>query len=393
MKMIGPEKLTRPEISTKIMEHAHRGNPDFDFSNLNWCYPNGAVPAALALDFLKRNSPNGLTIHCGNSDWAHRICNPIDVSKRKEEPWENTIWRFSTMEDVAKIASNYTATISLRMECEEGVCDTLDWCFSEVMDNVSQHGKIDNGLIMMQVHKQRVAVAVADAGVGIVGSWVSLSEYKLPTVIHGGQKRLDSASIIAHAVKKGSTSNSIDNMGNGLFGLSSAVAANGGELWIRSAHGTWSFTEEGERLDNHGFSHLILSEPPHLGTVIDFQIDCSHRVRIDEIFGKNHSSSFLEKFEPDDSPTVQEVLSSEILASDYRGLLSTREGGKHFSNLVKNLINQGSPVVIIDFSGISIITASFADEVFGKNAKLNLKFKNESPGIKSIISFVTMMRS
>ena len=53
------------------------------------------------------------------------------------------------------------------------------------------------------------------------------------------------------------------------------------------------------------------------------------------------------------------------LAENSSGF-GTRQAGERVRNLIINLYRQSNKVIIIDFSGIELISSSYADELIGK---------------------------
>lgn len=64
-------------------------------------------------------------------------------------------------------------------------------------------------------------------------------------------------------------------------------------------------------------------------------------------------------FESDESITI-------FAMAEHAGRdLGSRQGGIRVRGMIENLM-AGSDVIVIDFSGIGVVSSSFADEVFGR---------------------------
>ena len=78
--------------------------------------------------------------------------------------------------------------------------------------------------------------------------------------------------------------------------------------------------------------------------------------------GKPHAPAFdyiEHEYEVDDGQFVFRV------AEKAQGMLGSREGGRKVRRTIENLLQDGGRIDV-DFSGVSVISSSFADEVFGR---------------------------
>jgi hypothetical protein len=82
-----------------------------------------------------------------------------------------------------------------------------------------------------------------------------------------------------------------------------------------------------------------------------------------------------------------------------KGLLITRQAAKQYRNHIVNLLER-APFVIVDLSGIELITPSYADECFGilgqmygkEGFRQRIKFRGASKDVKHLISVVLANR-
>ena len=210
-----------------------------------------------------------------------------------------------TSSDAQKLTNMYMEALTDQVQCEEGVIDSITWCLYEVMDNVFAHSHAGSGYVMMQLHKteRRCVIAVADTGIGIQRS-LSVEMRAGPIEV----LRNPSASI-EFALEQGATSKGGAHQGNGLYGLRRAVEINGGALNVTSGGGRWTF-REGEVQRKTDRYRELPDKNNHQFTLVDWQLDCSRKVRIDEALGGSPINDFLEAIEDDEG--VHRVSVSEI---------------------------------------------------------------------------------
>ena len=237
-----------------------------------------------------------------------------------------------------------------------GNLQALEWSLNEVLDNVFNHAESRDGAFIQAVKYTRrriVDFVVCDTGIGIPKSMQSLQIF-------------DPGEALIESIREGVTSKKGMNKGNGLYGTYSiARESQTGHFAIHSDFTTLFF-------DRKRSAALVTREStPFRGTLVHWAVSVDEPNLIERslIFrGQQHQISFdyLEKkFSPDDDTII-------IRVKDYRGDLGTRAGGKRFRTLLENVISEGGSdpgPVILDFVGVSIITSSFADEVFAKIAQ------------------------
>ena len=225
--------------------------------------------------------------------------------------------------------------------------EAFKWCLDEVMGNVFDHSQACEGFAMVQVHPEskRLAVCIADTGIGIYGS--------LFQSVHKPKSPVDAITL---AVQEGITRDKTTNQGNGLWGLLEIIKDNSGSLNITSGSGSLLIRNN----ESKPFSKLPFIDKNHQGTIIDFQIDASQDIDIKAALGGYKPVNlFLENLENDTGEHC-------ILIKDHTSGTGTRIAAEKVRTFVINVINMGASPVILDFSGIAIISSSFADEFIGK---------------------------
>jgi len=100
------------------------------------------------------------------------------------------------------------------------------------------------------------------------------------------------------------------------------------------------------------------------GTVIDVNLPVrSGSINPSDVTGTSAGGLFWEQFESS-SPT-EDPDTAVVLATEYFPGYGSRSAGELARNQVVNLLNKFERV-LIDFDGVPVVVASFADELFGK---------------------------
>lgn len=336
------------------------GEPiEIDFSRSGAMFPNGVVPFAAAIDYYRRAGhkiegsglpPNVTKTH---------VLSPMQVPAyvRYETALTHNVWQYRDESEAQKLANHYIDALVDQVRCEAGVVDALNWCLYEVMDNVFQHSHAESGFVMMQVHKHKrlCAITVSDTGIGIQKSLVMSA----PDGRVDKARLRDAHEAIDQAVRQGVTSKGKQNQGNGLFGLQRAVALNGGDLRIVSGRGRWTNGAEGS---NSELDRPVLDPEMHHSTTVDWQLDCSAPVKIEEALGTTVSSGdFLESIETPEGHLRVAVL-------DLEDSLGSRVKGEQVRTRMLNYLAADTRYLVLDFAGVGVVSSSFADEVLGKLA-------------------------
>jgi anti-sigma regulatory factor (Ser/Thr protein kinase) len=353
--------LSGPNRATQLLKTA-RDHMDreliLDLSDVGGVYPNGAVPFAAVLAFLRDTTDQRITVRMPDDSRLQCIESPLTVANYDRQGGDtltHSVWRYDTEADAQKLTNMYMEALTDQVQCEEGVIDSMTWCLYEVMDNVFAHSHAGSGYVMMQLHKteRRCVIAVADTGIGIPRSLADAKAAPLEVL-------LEPSTAIQFALEQGATSKGGQHQGNGLYGLRRAVEINGGALNVTSGWGRWGYRDGQVQLSTDRWRELPDKEN-HLSTLVDWQLDCSRKVRIDEALGSSPINDFLETIEDDEG--VYRVSVSEIEES-----LGSRKLGAEIRTRLENYLNAGAQFVVLDFKGVGVVSSSFADEVLAKLA-------------------------
>lgn len=323
-------------------------------------YPDGALPFAAALDYL-RGKGHKFTVRDASS-YLHRVGLLQAVGSRSEKLRRNpnnVVIRYDDEVEAQRVSTMLMSALTEEVVCEAGVIDALNWCVYEVLDNVFQHSHAESGYVMMQMHARNrtLVIAVSDTGRGIHRSLLDAADTSKVDRAQLTQAHL----AIGHSLQQGVTSKGRLNQGNGLHGLRRAVAINGGRLTVRSGRGRWSLEDDVVTADTV-MSRPVLDVDSAHGTTVDWRLDCATPVSINEALGRPEMpSELLESIEVE--PDHYRIDAVEI--EDYVG---SRAKGSEIRTRIRNYLNAGARQVVIDVSNVGVVSSSFADEVAGKLA-------------------------
>jgi anti-sigma regulatory factor (Ser/Thr protein kinase) len=312
-------------------------------------FPNGVLPCFVALQYW-RDSGMDITVKVPREPCFARsgfTQSAADVTELGDSPTLGRIIGFETSKQVNDVVTTMIDELSKRVSFGEGVLISLEWALNEVMDNVLVHSGASRGYVMAQAHptKGRVAVCVMDSGKGIFES--------LRTSRHAPRTAVDA---LTAAIRKGVTRDESVGQGNGLWGLSEIVRANGSSLRLVSGSGSISIQAESLKTNNE----VIYLDCAAQATLIDFQIDAARAVAIKDVLG-GHEPLNLRVEATEVRPGVNRLSVAEL-----SGGTGTRQAARAFRIRIMNLWSEGVDVVLLDFTGVRVVASSYADELLGK---------------------------
>ena len=283
-----------------------------------------------------------------NTNWAHHIA----PKKFKESDFAARDFNHVPAiryQDVGTMAKGIEKILNVISGVIEGIdrqnLKALHWSLNEVADNVLNHAHSEvGGFIQATTYKAKkeVEFIVADAGIGIPQSM--------------GEK--DHVRALQHVLSEGVTRDKTKNQGNGLYGSYRAAVLSQGEFEIHSQTG---------HLLAKGIDdiNLRVEKIPYMGTSVLCKIRCDDPNLLNKALrfqGKPHDPpfDFIEyKYGTEDDNKMIFFIKDEYAAT------SSREGGAYIRNKLETLLKDGKSIVV-DFSDVSLISSSFADEVFGR---------------------------
>jgi anti-anti-sigma regulatory factor len=258
--------------------------------------------------------------------------------------------------------------------------EALEWCLSEITDNVINHAdSAIGGLAQLSNRSQsrKIEFAICDVGVSI------------PKTLRPSHPEIfEDYEALKWAIKEGVTRDPLIGQGNGLFGSSEVCSGSGGFISIQSGRGSLHKNSDGLSLKNQKIPYagtlvdgcISYAEPGQLAKALKFQVTGSDFISL--------------RYELDDNAAVIQVR-SEVQS------VGARFAASPIRVKALNLLRMASlEKVVVDFSGVSIISSSFADEALGKLAvelglsefQAKVQLNNASPTIISLVSRAVQQR-
>lgn len=321
-----------------------------DFGSVEAFYPNAVVPVAGIIQYYR----DSLGV-----DWV--IMNERRIKKTNmisPQPFDgdsrhilNRVWFFSSSEEVARIVSAYSEELQKSAQFYKGVINAIEWSLNEVLDNVIQHSKTGFGYVMGQLHQnsKNIAFAVFDSGQGIYNSMKD-SEHHPRTTIDA----------ITLSIREEVTRDKRIGQGNGLFGLHSIVKQGKGKLVITSGSGSYTYNDG----DVRTYESLPMISTSTPGTIIDFQLNYAEDMSLDRALvfrGKQYNMINLRIDDLEDE--YGRIVYNISERSEGTG---TRDSANRVKNEILNVLAEEQKPITLDFSGVAVISSSFADELLAK---------------------------
>lgn len=348
-------------------------------------FPNMMAPLASLLCFLESVGVKAKIHdnHATISDccaFAPIKCLP---SEQRDDP-SNVVWEYRNSTGLELVINWVMTNLYRNAPSQKNTLLALEYCLSEIMDNVLRHSKDRAGFFMytLQRNSQRIAASIADQGIGIRHSFADTS-----------YRPLSASDAITLAMKKGVTS-SADGAGNGLWTTTEIITKNTGQLTITSGGGAVYYNKSIGKINS--FDNTPTIDPDWPGTNLDFQLDFQSEVNFHSLLG-GLPSPINTRTEQLENANDQIVL----LIKDQSYGTSTRESGKDVRVLAANLLRTQSANVLLDFTNVTMISSSYADELVAKlltdnsleNARDRLLITGANSTVELVISDAVRSRT
>ena len=313
-------------------------------------FPNMMAPLASMFCFLESVNVKA-KIHNNHRTFAESYSHsPIRCLEREKrtEP-SNVVWEYRSASELELLIEWVVSNLYRKVPSQKNTLLALEYCLSEIMDNVLRHSKDQAGFFMYSLQRgdQRISVAIADQGIGIKRSFSNTS-----------YRPLSASDAITLAMKKGVTS-SPEGAGNGLWTTTEIITKNTGQLTITSGGGAIYYNKSLGKVDTYDNAPTI--DPDWPGTNLDFQLDFDNAVDFSSLWGDLPSpiNTRAEHLENSDDQLV-------LLIKDQSFGTSTRESGRDVRVLAANLLRTHHTDLLLDFTGVTMISSSYADELVAK---------------------------
>ncbi|MGI9440132.1 MAG: STAS-like domain-containing protein [Parvibaculales bacterium] len=280
-----------------------------------------------------------------NANWAHYI-NPSEYEQSSFEGGNLPALQYKESDEQPHLVDRVMDLVLRHIEgVERPQLKAFEWSLGEITDNVLQHAQSPvGGFVQATVFREnhQVEFVVADCGRGIPASL--------------GMPK-DSVKALQRAIEEGVTRDPNSNAGNGLYGSYRVAVLSKGDFEINSGTGHLLKSDKG--------SDIMRRETiPYAGTSVRCLIDFNDPTLLKDALRLGDKIH-----DPYDYMTrrygAEGDESARVSLAEHINDVSSREGGKKVRTQLENLLNSAQRI-IIDFEDVSVISSSFADEVFGR---------------------------
>lgn len=336
-----------------LRDGINRGYSQFDLCIPNRIafFPNVVTPIVGMMDYYREE--RSITFSFPEKRSELNVESIFSSQEYQEDTFSilNKVWRFSSSRQVAHIVDDIVSELRKAAVFQKNVLNSIEWSLNEVMDNVLQHSEASFGYVMGQLHSsnEQVAFTVFDSGRGMFNS--------LKDSEHHPRNDIDAITL---AIRESVTRDKSIGQGNGLFGLHSIVQQGAGRLRITSGRGAYMY--------NNGnvttFENIPIISLEKASTTVEFQLKYSSDVSLDNAL-KFHgvpyqlTNLWLENLE-DEMGEIHYVI------KDHSEGTGTRPSANRVRNEILNILQEKPKRVIMDFTGVAVISSSFADELIAK---------------------------
>lgn len=372
-KFIGFSEFT--DFVTKLAFLRTPSKVLLDLSKIEFAHPSGMAPIVAHVRHLHSNGwqvdmalPKNdfLADYFRKAGWIAGL--EGSTSAQRSSHNDDTflpLVSYDSHEQLNPIINEALRHFSRAFPFRKGVLDGLEWAINEVADNVLIHSGGATGWFQLsqQPNKGLIEFVVADCGRGILNS------------LREGHLELKSdTDALRKAVERGVTRDTNVGQGNGLAGTLRIAMAAGGYVNIYSGAGLLRYIQwkSGPGLNHSGMPHRSMAANLYVdyatylqGTVVTItlptmkEIDVAHA-----LWGRSATSMFENQYLSDSGESII------FKVADEANGFGNRPSARPLRIAVENLLEQfPEKRLSIDFSDVSIVSASFADEFVARLAK------------------------
>lgn len=335
---------------------------EIDLTACETAFPDGMLPLIAGVDALRREGleisvvlPADLELErlFINTNWAHLL------QPDRYDPSETThvrhvaARRFADAEQQQHLVNEAVNVLLGGMTAlQRDDLAALEWSINEITDNVLNHAQCElGGILQVSTFEgsRKVAVGVADSGIGILAS-----------LRQGHPDLRGDVQAIYRALEAGVTRHSDAGQGNGMAGVLRIATMSQGMVDITSRRAQIVY-REGE---SRHFRRRKNQEFP--GTFVYTEIGLDTDFHLSEALGfsgtPHRPVDVVEAlYETDDASAVVLRLRDEAVG------FGSRLAGRHLRTKCLNLMEaEPDKPLILDWDAVPLISSSFADELVGK---------------------------
>lgn len=315
-----------------------------------------------------------------NTGWAYLLCpRNYEPPRRVASSRQFPATTFTTHEEQNAVLDELLEKLlSVIPNFSRAAFSAVEWALCEITDNVTNHSRSSVGgllqLSVFDIATKKVEFTVADAGVGVA-----------KTLREAKSEISDDIDALLQSVRSGVTRNAVDFQGNGLYGTLEICRAGKGRFTLNAGYAAL--------ICANGTVHAKAESIPFVGTTVDAHIDFSEPQLLERalsIDGVIHKPvDYIEnRYEQDGLKSI--IFKVNEQATSFR----SRPAGKPMKTKLANLIAScPGQILNVDFENITVISSSFADEVFGKlfvelgpmKFMQAIRLNNVSPTVQALI--------
>ena len=352
-----------------VHDSLRRGYEDMvlDFSTCESAFPVGMIPLLSSADALRRDridvslklpeKPELKHLFL-NTNWAHFL-DPARFQKSDTVHDRHlAAQRFNDFDQQQKLVNAFMDIVMRNMTLDRRVIAGLEWSVNEITDNVLNHAECEEGgIVQVSTFRdaRKVAFGVADSGKGILSS-----------LREGHPSLRTDAQAIDEAMKAGITRNPEVGQGNGIAGALRIVTKSEGSFWITSGQ-----AQIVVRIDpkTGGLDSKVYKRRPSQrfqGTVVYAEIGLDTHFNLSEALGfageRHQPVDIIELLY--ETETGDAII---LKMSDESTGFGSRAAGRQLRNKCVNLLNaEPTKPLLLDWTGVPLVSSSFADELVGK---------------------------
>ena len=338
-----------------------------DFSTCESAFPVGMIPLLSSADALRRDridvsvklpeKPELERLFL-NTNWAHFL-EPARFQKSDTVHDRHlAAQRFGDFDQQQRLVNAFMDVVMRNMTLDRRVIAGLEWSVNEITDNVLNHAECEEGGIV-QVSTfgdaRKVAFGVADSGRGILSS-----------LREGHPSLRTDAQAIGEAMKAGITRNPDAGQGNGIAGALRIATMSEGSFAITSglARIAVQIDSPTGRPDSKVYERK--QSQRYQGTVVYAELG------LDTHFDLSEALGFAgEPHQPVD--IIEMLYETEagdaiiLTMRDESTGFGSRAAGRQLRTKCVNMLNaEPTKPLLLDWTGVPLVSSSFADELVGK---------------------------
>ena len=332
-----------------------------NFSRVKKVFPNGILPIICTIDFhrnkgvqiyIKLPIKNDIRRLFRSVNWAYYL-SPEQFDKSESTYDKHLVTRrFENAEEQKSVVDDFMDVALRNMAIPKDIISALEWSINEITDNVLNHSESKfGGLIQASTYikEHKIVFAVSDSGRGI-----------LKSMQEGYPNLRTELNAIGEAIKAGVTRNPEFGQGNGLAGSLRITNLTGGSLEILSGNGRLKVT-------NKETNRKPLRSIYYKGTMVCGEINITDDFSISEALDFDGKGNYIPMDNIDTKYEMEDQDSLLVQMKEETTGFGSRKSGIQIRNKINNLMKAKPKYpIIIDWSGVPVISSSFTDEFIGK---------------------------